>query len=283
MIFILYKMELQKVSERIYANTSGETGGNVGIIVLEDRVIAVDAQYPVSGVDFRKSIPKYTEKPVTHLLLTHIHGDHVFGNQAFDDCEIISQILLREKMVESLKTIWAPGNLEKMLEEVKINRPERAYLFEGLRIVLPDLAFQKKITIDEVEMISLPGHTDCSSIVYDKRDKVIFAGDLMFAETFPWAGDPTANPDDWIKAFKILIDMDVDTFIPGHGPLCTKEEFRKQLSWFEAVKKDMNKLISEAASKEEAVNYSGYPPFYESEGDRRERSLERWYDYWSEG
>ena len=276
-------MKLDKVTDRIYCNTEGKTGGNVGCITMDKSVAAVDAQYPVTGLDFRNSIKKVTKKPVTHLLLTHYHGDHVLGNQAFEDCEIISQILLREKMVENLKTVWAPGNLEKMLEDVKTNRPERAYLFEGLRIVLPDLAFQKKITIDEVEMISLPGHTDCSSIVYDKRDKVIFAGDLMFAETFPWAGDPTANPDDWIKAFKILIDMDVDTFIPGHGPLCTKKEFRTQLSWFEAVKKDMNKLIIEGASKEEAVNYSGYPQFYESEGDRRERSLERWYDYWSEG
>jgi glyoxylase-like metal-dependent hydrolase (beta-lactamase superfamily II) len=275
-------MKLEKVSERIYANTSGETGGNVGVIILEDKVIAVDAQYPVSGIDFRKSVPKYSDKPVTHLLLTHIHGDHIFGNQAFEDCEIISQIRLKEKMLENLETVWAPGNLEKMLKDVKVNRPERAYLYEGLKIVLPDLAFQKKITIDGLEMISLPGHTDCSSIVYDKRDKVIFAGDLMFAETFPWAGDPTANPDDWIEAYKILIDMDVDIFIPGHGPLCTKKEFKKQLSWFKAVKKEMNKLIIEGASKEAAVNYSGYPQLYESVGDRRERSLERWYDYWSE-
>lgn len=274
-------MDLEKVSERVYANTKGETGGNVGVIMLEDKVIAVDAQYPVSGIDFRKSIPKYTGKPVTHLLLTHIHGDHIFGSQAFEDCEIISQIRLKRKVMENLETVWAPGKLEEMLEDVKINRPERAYLFEGLKIVLPDLAFKKKITVDGLDMISLPGHTDCSSIVYDKKDKVIFAGDLMFAKTFPWAGDPTANPDDWIKAFKILLDMDVNTFIPGHGPICTKEEFKKQLSWFEAVRREMNQLIIEGASKEEAVNYPGYPRFYESEGDRRERSLERWYDYWS--
>lgn len=273
-------MKLEKVSERVYANTSGETGGNVGIIELEDKVIAIDAQYPVSGIDFRKSIPNYTEKPVTHLLLTHIHGDHIFGNQAFEDCEIISQIRLKEKMAENLHTIWAPGNLEKMLEEVKENRPERAYLFEGLKIVLPDLTFENKIIIDEIEIMSLPGHTDCSAIVYDTRDKVLFAGDLMFAKTFPWAGDPTANPDDWIHAFKKLIGMDVKLFVPGHGPLCTKEEFRKQLSWFLAVKKEMNQLISDGVTKEEAVRYAGYPQFYESVGDRRERSLERWYNFW---
>jgi glyoxylase-like metal-dependent hydrolase (beta-lactamase superfamily II) len=140
-------MILDRVSERVYANTSGETGGNVGIIVLDDGVLAVDAQYPVSGRDFRESIPEYTDKPVTHLLLTHVHGDHVFGNQAFEDCEIVSHRLLWEKMKENLQTIWSPGNLPGMLEDVRENRPDSAYLYEGLRIVLPDLTFEERITL----------------------------------------------------------------------------------------------------------------------------------------
>ncbi len=275
-------MRLDKVSERVYANCDGETGGNVGIIVMDDAVAAVDAQYPVSGTDFRKSIPSVTGKPVTHLLLTHIHGDHVFGNQAFEDCEIVSHTRLKEKMEESLGTIWAPSNLEKMLEDVKKNRPERAWLFEGLRIVLPTKTFNDRFTLPGVEMIHLGGHTDCSVVVYVPNDRVLFAGDLMFAETFPWAGDPTADPDTWIEAYKTILAMDIETVVPGHGPLCDKKEFETQLVWFETVRKDMKKLIQDGASQEEAVNYDGYLDFYESEGDRRERSLRHWYRFWSQ-
>ncbi|MHA2068786.1 MAG: MBL fold metallo-hydrolase, partial [Candidatus Thorarchaeota archaeon] len=83
-------MRLEKVSERVFANCEGKTGGNVGIVIMDETVAAVDAQYPVSGADFRKSIKTITDRPVTHLLLTHDHGDHVLGNQAFDDCEIVS-------------------------------------------------------------------------------------------------------------------------------------------------------------------------------------------------
>ncbi len=68
----------------------------MGIVLMEDSVAAVDAQYSVSGADFRRSIPTVTDKPVTYLLLTHIYGDHVFGNQAFEDCEIVSHRRLRE-------------------------------------------------------------------------------------------------------------------------------------------------------------------------------------------
>lgn len=211
-------MRLEKVSERVYANCEGETGGNVGIVVLDDAVVAVDAQYPASALDFRESKLSVSDKPVTHLLLTHVHGDHVFGNQAFEDCEIVSHVRLKEKMEESLRNEWAPGNLEKMLEDIKINRPERAWLYEGLRIVLPNKVFEDKYSVDDVELIHMPGHTDCSSVVYVPDDRVMFAGDLMFAKTFPWAGDPTADPDAWIESFREILSMDVDVFVPGHGP-----------------------------------------------------------------
>jgi cyclase len=274
-------MRLDRVSERVSANCEGLTGGNVGVVVMESSVAAVDAQYPVSAADFRKSIPTVTEKPVTHLLLTHVHGDHVFGNQAFEDCEIVSHFRLKERMEESLRNEWAPGNLEKMLEDVRRNSPERAYLFEGLRIVLPTTTFEEAWGVDGVEMIHTGGHTDCSSVVYVPEDRVLFAGDLIFAKTFPWAGDPTADPDAWMEAFERMLSMDVEAIVPGHGPLCDLEEVEAQLEWFEAVREEMMGLIEEGASEEEAVGHDGYPVFYESQGDRMERSLRHWYRFWS--
>jgi len=276
-------MKLDRVSERVYANTEGLTGGNVGIVVLADSVAAVDAQYPVSGADFRRSIGSVTDKPVTHLLLTHYHGDHVFGNQAFEDCEIAAHRLLVEKMEENLATDWAPENLDRMMEEIRRTRPEREWLYEGLRIVLPTKTFKDRFALDGIEMIHMGGHTAGSSVVLVPDDKVLFAGDLVFAETFPWAGDDSANPDDWIEAFKAILAMDVDTIVSGHGPLCNKSEIRTQLEWFEAVREEMKRLIGEGVSMEEAVRYDGYPGFYESERpERRDDSLRRWYRFWSE-
>ncbi len=184
-------------------------------------------------------------------------------------------------MEDNLATVWAPSNLEKMLEDIKVNRPERAHLYKGLRIVLPTKTIEDRFTLDGVEMIHLPGHTDCSSIVHIPEDKVCFAGDLMFAETFPWAGDPTADPDEWIEAYKKLLAMEVETFVPGHGPLCDKKEFEKQLVWFKDVRDEMKRLIAEGASEEEAVSYDSYPDFYEEERGRREDSLRHWYRLWS--
>ncbi|MFH0897069.1 MAG: MBL fold metallo-hydrolase, partial [Candidatus Bathyarchaeota archaeon] len=215
-------MKLDKISESVYANTEGETGGNVGIIILKDRVVAVDSKYPISGTDFRRSISSVTSKPITHLLLTHSHGDHIFGIQAFEDCKIVSQRLLKEKMEANLKTVWSHRNLEKMVEDIKKNRPSMAQQYEGLKIVLPNKTFEEHFTIDGVKMFRMKGHTDDSAVIQAFEDNVLFSGDLVFAKSFPWAGDPTASPDAWIQSFKTILEMDVKTIVPGHGPICDK-------------------------------------------------------------
>lgn len=277
-------MKLTKVAPRVYANTEGLTGGNVGIILLNQQVVAVDAQYPVSGKDFRRSIHDVTDKKVSHLFLTHYHGDHVFGSQAFEDCDIVAHKLVKERMERGLKTEWAPGNLERLVEEMCHERPERAWLYDGIRIVLPTTVFEERYVLTDggrIEMIHTGGHTAGSSIVYVPEDRALFAGDLLFAKTFPWAGDPSTDPDTWIDAFNMMLRLDVEVIIPGHGPLCDKSEVELQLAFFEAVREKMHRLIAAGASAEEAAKYQGYPDFYESETpERRDDSLKHWYKFW---
>lgn len=271
-------MKLEKVSNSVYANCEGITGGNVGIIVLDDSVVAVDAQYPGSARDFRASIPFVSEKPVSHLVLTHIHGDHIYGSQVFEDCEIVAHKRLLEKMKQGLKDEWTPEKLKKMLLEMKVNQPDRYWLFEGLKIVLPTITFDDNMNLNGLEIKKLGGHSDCSSVVYVPDDKILFSGDLIFAKRFPWAGDPTSHPEIWIKSFEYMLAMDVDTYVPGHGPLCGKDELEIQCKWFKEACSILKKLINEGASSEEAVNPGHYPEFYDSSGGRMERSLSHWYN-----
>lgn len=275
-------MELTKVSSRVYVNTEGKTGGNIGLIVMREGVVAVDCQYPVPGRDFRRSIASLTSKPVKYLLLTHSHGDHVFGSQAFEDCEIIAQRLLKERMEANLKTDWSEAGLARMFEDIRKNRPEQEPLLSGLRIVLPKKVFEERYSLGEdVEMRSLPGHTADSSVVYVGGDKVLFSGDLLFSGQFPWAGDPSADPDSWIDSFEKILAMDVDTIVPGHGLLCDKREVETQLLFFKTMRREMKNLISEGVSEEDALKYEGYPEFYPpGRLQWRDDSLRHWYRVW---
>ncbi len=197
-------MKLNKVTDRVYANWDGETGGNVGVIELSETSIAVDAQYPGSAKKFRAAIPKVTDKPLSHLLLTHVHGDHVFGNMVFKDLEIVSHRRLWEKMEASLKNEWTPENLQKMLDTYKRDAPERWWLFEGLEIVVPTTTFKDKCEIEDVEFIHFGGHSDCSSIVYLPDEKVLYAGDLLFVG-IDYFCCPTLSPTPLFQCFYLAI------------------------------------------------------------------------------
>ena len=274
-------MKLNKVTDRVYANWDGETGGNVGIIELSETSIAVDAQYPGSARKFREAIPKASVKPLSHLLLTHVHGDHVFGNMVFKDLEIVSHRRLWEKMESSLKNEWTPENLQKMLDTYKRDAPERWWLFEGLEIVLPTTTFTDRCEIEDVQFVHYGGHSDCSSIVYLPDEKVIYAGDLLFVGRFPWAGDPTADPDKWIKAFEGMLNMDIEKIIPGHGPLCDLDEVEKQLGWMKEVKWIMQGLIGDGATEEEAISYAYRELYPTDRPEWQKRSYARWFKVWS--
>jgi cyclase len=273
-------MKLNKVSGRVYANWDGETGGNVGIVELDERVLVVDAQYPGSATRFREAIRGTTEKPLSHLLLTHVHGDHVFGNMVFQDLNIVAHRRLMEKMEASIGKEWSPKNLEEMLGTVERDTPERLWLFEGLRIVLPTETFEDRWSLGGVEFIHTGGHTDCSSVVHVPGDKVLFAGDLLFVGKFPWAGDSTADPDVWIRALEMILELDVNSIVPGHGPLCGKEEVRRQLGWFKETRRIMQDLIEDGATEEEAVSHD-YPFLYRPDRPGWEKqSYSQWYKVW---
>ena len=114
-------MKLDKASKMVYVNTEGLTGGNVGVIAIEEYTAVVVAQYLVSGIEFKRSIPAITSKPITHLLLIHYQGDHIFDRQEFEDCEIVDHRLLKEKIEENLTTIWTPEKRLALLEDVREN------------------------------------------------------------------------------------------------------------------------------------------------------------------
>jgi cyclase len=198
----------------------------------------------------------------------------------FNDLEIVSQKRLYEKMETNLRNEWAPANLENMLETYKRETPDRWWLFEGLEIVLPTITFKDSWSIGDLDFISMPGHTDCSSVVYVKDDKTLFAGDLLFVKRFPWAGDSTTNPDQWIDSFQRILAMDVEKIVPGHGPLCDLDEVEKQLAWMKEVRWIMKGLIEDGATEEEAVNYDYRALYPTVRPEWQKRSYSRWYKVW---
>ena len=278
-------MTLEKITDRVYADTNPVGAGNAGAILLQDQVVVVDSQYLKHAKELRREIERITSKKIRFLLLTHSHSDHVFGNEVFRDCEIVAHRSLKDRMQELLLTTWSKESLEKQVAELRKTDPERASRFEGVQITLPTRVFDGEFKIAggnlDILMRHVGGHTRDSSIVYFPNEQVLFSGDIIFSQTFPYGGDPTADPDEWLQALKGILEMSVKTIVPGHGPICDKREVQAYIDFIETVKSKMIAMIRAGKTSEEITRSESYPAFYSKSADqRRQSTLAQWYKVW---
>ncbi len=254
---------------------------NAGVIIFPNFIVAIDpTMYPPDARGFRDILEKNYKKPVKFLLITHYHGDHVFGAAPFKDVEIISHESQLDLIDEKLKGEWS----KTAFEEWKKEEPDRADAIDQIEICKPTKTFKSEFIITDeengyrLEIYHAGGHTKDSSFAYFQKEKVIFAGDLMFAKSFPWAGDPTCNPDAWIQAFEKILTLDFEHVIPGHGPLVGREEIVKHLDFF----KDLRKIIKKSIEKGISADKIKIPNFYSPvQPGMDTRSIEHWLKFYS--
>lgn len=286
-------MNLQRISPSAWAVTDGSTVGNVGCVRLEDRVVVVDTTIsPPSAASFRQLVEKQAGIPITDVVLTHIHSDHVFGAQAFADCRIISSTRMAARYPRLLKDQWSKKALKQQRQQLVKANPERARQLEELTITPPTRTFEKSMTLGATEEILIEhtgGHTAGHSTVLFDPERVLFASDLIFCQEYPFAGDPSSDPRQWMSALEKMLDMPIDTIVPGHGPICNKEEVRRHLTYFRELETWLlAKVRAEAdvARVVEEADTSPTPPYLENadrvsfgEG-RLKGTIRRWFEFY---
>jgi glyoxylase-like metal-dependent hydrolase (beta-lactamase superfamily II) len=112
--------------------------------------------------------------------------------------------------------------------------------FDGIDVTPPSRDFEGKLSLDvggrAVRLIEVgPAHTPGDLFVHVPDAGVVYTADLLFIGGTPvmWAG-PVAN---WIGAIDTLLALDADVYVPGHGPVCGREEaeaVKRYWTWLEA-------------------------------------------------
>lgn len=278
-------MTLRKLCDGLFADTDGTNGGNYGAIVLEDEVVMVDA-----GMIHRKSretrefLERQTKLPILKLIFTHAHSDHVFGAQAFEPVSLIASAPMRKRCEENLNDEWKRENLLKNYAEVKDERPELWQALQDLSIRLPDIVFKTYIFLGNNEEISvklLGGHTAGSSTIISHPHKTIFIGDLVFSGQFPYGGDPTCDPDRWIMALEEVLNLGLETIIPGHGPVCGPTELEEYMQALMDLRANVEDATSSGMTIEEFIREGMIPPEISLGAERfAERTLTHWFQFY---
>jgi cyclase len=108
--------------------------------------------------------------------------------------------------------------------------------YERIELVGPTATFDTNASYEMAREPLLaeywgPAHCDGDLVVHHRGQKIAFTGDLIFVGRFPWLGD--CDLDGWIATLERLEKMDLETVVPGHGPVGTLKEvaqFRQLLS-----------------------------------------------------
>lgn len=175
--------------------------------------------------------PRAAER-IDMLVNTHHNGDHCFGNSCCEGAEIIAHRLAREAMAHE-----GPERLARLMEAAPQMGEAGAYLarifgpfdFRGSPQALPTTTFETELTRSvgdkTVHILHVgPAHTPGDALVHVPADRIVFTGDILFIEGHPimWEG-PVSN---WIAACERILAMDVETVVPGHGPITNKRGVR---------------------------------------------------------
>lgn len=219
-----------KINARVYAllgpmgMPSSHNQGymvNSTVIVGDQGVILVDSGATDEvGKQLAKAIAKITPKPVTHIINTHHHGDHILGNVAFPDAEILSS--------EQCK-IWVEktGDEWVQLMESMVGRK-----FPNTRPLTATVTFKEESRNDRslqgvklLLWVPRGSHTAGDMMVYLPDDKVLIGGDVLVNTTVPVMRD--GHVRNWIAALEQAQKFDAATIVPGHGPLMNRADVAK--------------------------------------------------------
>ena len=199
---------------------------NAGFVVTPEGVVVIDALgSPQLARELLDEIARITPRPVTHVIVTHYHADHVYGLQEFRKRG--ARIVAQRGSLEYIHSDTAAARL-------RASRVELApWIDESTRLVIPDqwVDGATELVVGGQRLLLQPvgpAHTPEDLVVFLPAERVLFAGDMVFRGRIPFVGQ--ADSRQWIAALDTLLKMEPAVVVPGHGGLSTEARADLQLT-----------------------------------------------------
>ena len=202
----------QEVGKDLWAFTA-EGDPNSGVIIGDDSVMIVEAQAtPRLANKVIEKVREVTDKPITHVALTHYHAVRVLGASAFGAQQIIMSDRARGMVAERGQEDW----------DSEFQRFPR--LFEGHEsipgLTWPTTTFTDKMTVflgnRRIDLMHLGrAHTAGDIVIHVPDENVMFTGDIVEYHSACYCGD--GHFADWGTTLDAIKAYDVDAIAPGRG------------------------------------------------------------------
>ncbi len=242
-----YTRGLHELGDGLFAflQPDGSWGwSNAGLVVGEGTSLLIDTLFDLhlTREMLDQMRPLTGRGPIRQVLNTHGNGDHWYGNQLVPaEAEIVASAAAIHDMQEvppALMHTLTEADLDEALATF-VRHAFAPFRFDGIEMRLPTRTFKGSLTLDvagrRVELLDLgPAHTRGDVIAYVPDARTVFTGDILFVGGTPimWAG-PVSN---WLAACEHIEGLDVDTVVPGHGPVTDKDGPRQVRRYLEYVR-----------------------------------------------
>ncbi len=200
---------IEKVAENLYMVPGA--GGNTAVFVSANGVVLVDTKNPNNGQGILDQVRTVTDRPVTHIINTHTHGDHNGSNVFFP------------ATVEIVTHENTSANMKKM----------PAFQDAASRHGLPDRSFKDRLTLltgnDSIDLYYFGNaHTNGDSLVVFRNLRVMHTGDMFPGKQQPFidrgnGGSGVAYGETIGKAAGAV--KNVDRVITGHSTVLAWQDF----------------------------------------------------------
>ena len=201
-----------EVGPGLWAFTA-EGDPNSGVVIGDDAVLVVEAQAtPRLANLVIERVRAVTDKPITHLVLTHYHAVRVLGASAYGAREVVMSDGARAMVAERGQEDW----------ESEFARFPR--LFEGHEsipgLTWPTTTFSNRMTIylgsRRVDVMHLGrAHTAGDAVVHVPDANVLFTGDIVEDRSACYCGD--GHFRDWPATLDAVRRLRPDAVAPGRG------------------------------------------------------------------
>jgi cyclase len=227
---------IKKVRDNLYVIPGA--GGNTTVFVTQGGVVLVDTKLSNNGEAIMNQVRTVTDKPVSTIVNTHSHPDHIGSNDYFPaSVEVVVHENTRRWMAANPRVASNP-------------------------VAMPDVTFTDRMTLgsgdDRIELYYFgAGHTNGDAFIVFPARRAMAAGDLFAWKMAPLidpmaGGSVLALPGTLERAVKGI--PDVDTVIEGHGDVNTWEGFRDYVQFnralVDAAKAGMGKKTAEEIAAE---------------------------------
>lgn len=262
--------------------TTAVVNGNIVAVFGKDATLVVDTgQFPSIARRVVAEIRALSPAPVTHVVNTHWHGDHMLANSVFREAWPEARIVAHPHTIERGAFFYSdyatrmrerlPAAVADMKKrrEASTSEDERLWLERTLDCVehalkevpdttylAPDTPMSGEMRVDLGGVTAIvrhigSGNTPGDLIVWVEQDRLVATGDMVVAPV-PYAIGSDLAP--WTRTLAQLERLGAAVIVPGHGPVMRDDGYVRDVDALIAgTRAQLADMLARGVSREEAA------------------------------